>query len=556
MRSLISSFVPPVLPASPIRSYFCSSRYHLAQDAFFAVRSSHRGRSNTLESLLSVGPQLLSSGGRNAVASLGQRQPYRAISRWHPSAAVHRVSLLDAHPLHMHHRRQSAPRTLLNSPKSDAPALRSKVSSSDARDNNSVRKMSAVGYYVQSSGGEALDVSGNERDACDYFEGGPRTPSSSTAPDTQLLPWPATFGPDTGITLAETLRQATEWLQKHDVVDPEPSASELLAKAAGFDSPQDMLTKWPAASSSAAAAGLTNAAEWDELRRLCGLRAAQHVPVQYLVGEWDFHRLLLEMRPPTLIPRPETEELVDMVLKWLRRDVIDSSDGTGGGSESLRFLDVGSGTGAIGLALLNDLPGASCVAIDAQQTAVQLSRRNAERTGLQDWYSCFHTDIASFGTTTPDVCTAKGTDYGFGGGSEAARGVDAGEGGFDGCFDFIVSNPPYIPRRDMEALPRDVADHEDSVALGGGEDGLDVVREIVQRCPRLLRKGGPRQLWMEVDTSHPEAMQRWFGGEGGVGGDLAGVVQFEWMRDMSQRPRFVRLTFAEEGVDGMEQGSL
>lgn len=431
--------------------------------------------------------------------------------------------------------------------------LRSMASTSDAGDN--AQQMKAVGYHRHSKGGEALDESSNERDACDGFKGAPRT-SSSTVSDMKLLPWPAALAPDTDITLAETLQQATEWLQFHDVVDPEPSASELLAKAAGFDSPQDMFTKWPAASSSAAAAGLTTVAEWDEMRRLCRLRAEQHVPVQYLVGEWDFHHLSLEMRPPTLIPRPETEELVDMVLKWLRRDVIDLSSSAGGASEILRFLDVGSGTGAIGLALLNDLPGASCVAIDAQQTAVRLSRRNAERTGLQDRYSCFHTDIARFGTK-PGTCPAKVTD-GIGD-RETARGVKEGEG-IDGCFDFIVSNPPYIPRRDMEALPRDVAEHEDSVALDGGEDGLDVVREIVQRCPRLLRKGGPRQLWMEVDTSHPEAMQRWFGLEGSIGGDgerqveecgAFGVTRFEWMTDMSQRPRFVRLTFAEEGVDGM-----
>ncbi|CAM9714048.1 unnamed protein product, partial [Ectocarpus fasciculatus] len=280
------------------------------------------------------------------------------------------------------------------------------------------------------------------------------------------------------------------------VVDPEPSASELLAKAAGFRSPQEMLSKQQQQGVDTVRLSRT---AWKEFRRLCVLRAVQHVPVQYLVGEWDFYGLTLEMAPPTLIPRPETEELVEMILN----DGTDSS-GDESGECGMRFLDVGSGTGALGLALLGELPsGARCVAVDMQESAVRLSRRNAARTGLRARYSCFH----------------------------AADG--SGDLDFDGSFDFIVSNPPYIPTRDMEALPRDVADHEDSVALDGGEDGLDIVRDIVQLCPRLLRKGGPRQLWMEVDTSHPEAMQRWLGLEVGLG-----VAKFEWMRDMSQRPRF------------------
>ena len=331
------------------------------------------------------------------------------------------------------------------------------------------------------------------------------------------------------------------------------------------------------------------------------------MPVQYLVGEWDFYGLSLEMQPPTLIPRPETEELVDRVLQWVRQEGVetgnnngfvvchgDGGDGvgvsvSGGGNDGdaaggLHFLDVGSGTGVIGLTLLKELPGARCVAIDAQPAAVRLSRRNAERTGLQPRYSCFHKKIAEFGSGFRAGAgdgfgerTGFGAEFGTGAGNEkpvsaetgdkagvksAEGGVaehegGGGEGTFDGSFDFIVSNPPYIPKRDMKALPPDVADHEDSVALDGGEDGLDVVRDIVRRCPSLLRRGGPRELWMEVDTSHPEVMQRWLGlavGGGAVQECAAhGVTKFEWMTDMSQRPRFVRLTFAEDGDPDREE---
>lgn len=404
--------------------------------------------------------------------------------------------------------------------------------------------------------------------------------------DNVLATWPSALSPDatdnTGTSFEEIAKQAAGWLRIHDVVDPEPSASELLAKATGFRSPQEMLARQRQHPTEEKESAKLSRGELEEFRRLCVLRAVQHVPVQYLVGEWDFYGLSLEMQPPSLIPRPETEELVEIVLKWLHQEVIsiatenspaastavNANHGGGGvGLSGLRFLDVGSGTGAIGLALLNELPaGTRCVAIDAQETAVLLSRRNAERTGLQGKYICSHIGIAEFGaesrppTDKGGVETQSASDpsrrtSGTGiekGGGEEGETLDS-----DGDFDFIVSNPPYIPRRDMEALPRDVADHEDSIALDGGEDGLDVIRDIVRRCPILLRKGGPRQLWMEVDTSHPEAMQRWLGLEVGVGEGAGadqeceshGVTRFEWMRDMSQRPRFVRLTFAEEDAE-------
>lgn len=375
-------------------------------------------------------------------------------------------------------------------------------------------------------------------------------------PTDGLLPWPEALAPDTTLTVTEAVKQVANWLQMHEVVDPEPSASELFAKAAGFRSPQHMFAGSPPHMVGTADLGMT-AAKWVELRRLCGLRAAKHVPVQYLVGEWDFHHLSLEMKPPTLIPRPETEELVDIVLKWVRRELLPiesvnlgtNTGGGGGGGNGLRFLDVGSGTGAIGLALLNELPSASCVAIDVEAPAVALSCSNAQRTGLQDRYSCFHASITDFGTSSSSNVRA-----GCGPPLDSVSTV-MDEGEFAGAFDFIISNPPYIPKRDMATLPTDVAAHEDSVALDGGEDGMDVIREIVRRCPRLLKKGGARQLWMEVDTSHPEAIQRWLGlkvGQERVQESHAfGVTKFEWMNDMSQRPRFVRLTFIEEGARGM-----
>ena len=189
----------------------------------------------------------------------------------------------------------------------------------------------------------------------------------------EVTPWPEVLGPNNkSIPKAEAIKHVAKWFEMHSVVDPEPSAAELVAKAAGFRSPQDMFAGRPSAVTGQSNLDMTPQ-KWIDLKRMCWLRAAQHVPVQYLVGEWDFHNLSLEMEPPSLIPRPETEELVEIILKWLRQEVRIADAGTtpsacaAGGGDALRFLDVGSGTGAIGLALLNELPGATCMAIDVQE---------------------------------------------------------------------------------------------------------------------------------------------------------------------------------------------
>ena len=133
---------------------------------------------------------------------------------------------------------------------------------------------------------------------------------------------------------------------------------------------------------------------------------------------------------------------MDLVLDWW-------------GSSTAHFADVGSGSGCLGLALLNKLPeGSSCTAIDISEEAVALSKRNAEKLGLSSVYDASRRSA-----------------------SELA-----------GAFDFIVSNPPYIPSRDLQGLDAEVVDFEDPRALDGGADGLDVARELLDRAPLVFQK--------------------------------------------------------------------
>lgn len=263
--------------------------------------------------------------------------------------------------------------------------------------------------------------------------------------------------PSDGQTIASALALATASFTDSGVPEPALSAEHLLTRCAGFGS-------------SRAALSIHKQEHLDDGARvafetMCTERLARR-PVQYILGDWDFLDLTLTMRAPVLIPRPETEELVELVLEA-------HGHARGGDSGATSFLDVGCGSGAIGLALLHRLPEARCVAIDVSAAAAELSAHNAELCGLADRYRVELVD----------------------GGVAACA--------FDVRFDVIVANLPYIPRSDMETLEPEVAWYEDVGALCGGEDGLDIVRETLAAAPRLLRSDGPRTIWLEVDPTHP-----------------------------------------------------
>ena len=168
---------------------------------------------------------------------------------------------------------------------------------------------------------------------------------------------------------------------------------------------------------------------------------------------------------------------MDLVLDWW-------------GSSPATFADVGCGSGCLGLALLNKLPeGSSCAAIDVSEEAVSLSKRNAEKLGLASVYDASLQEA-----------------------SELA-----------GAFDFIVSNPPYIPARDLQGLDAEVSNFEDPRALDGGADGLVVARQLLERAPCVL-KGDRKSVWLELDETGPALLSRSYACESFV--DLAGKERF------------------------------
>lgn len=216
-------------------------------------------------------------------------------------------------------------------------------------------------------------------------------------------------------------------------------------------------------------------AEQAVLSKLLGQRLLRQ-PVQHIIGDWDFVGITLAMQKGVLCPRPETEQLVTLCM-----DVIN------GGDEDIpnpRILDVGCGTGAIGLALLDLLPYAECDAIDIEEACIELAMDNAELNRLQTRYRCALFGVAEFADAFAEL-------------------------EMDSRYDLVVSNPPYIPDGAADTLEPEVRLHERGTALFGGPDGLDVVRQILTVLPGLLEPCGT--LLMEVDESHPaliEAMLR------------------------------------------------
>lgn len=223
-------------------------------------------------------------------------------------------------------------------------------------------------------------------------------------------------------------------------------------------------------------------------------RREAHEPVAYIRRRRAFRTLELEVTPDVLIPRPETETLVDVALEALA--VVPAEHG-----EPLA-LDVGTGSGCIALALAAEDPFVRVTAVDVSEAAAELARHNAARLGLGGRLRILHSDL--FAALPPEE-----------------------------RFDLIVSNPPYIPAFEYEALEPNVRDYEPRLALHGGTDGLDVYRRLVPEALGRLRAGGT--LALEVGARQAAAVRALFAAAAGYGtplerADLGGVARVVWAK--------------------------
>ncbi|XP_015603428.1 hemK methyltransferase family member 1 [Cephus cinctus] len=213
--------------------------------------------------------------------------------------------------------------------------------------------------------------------------------------------------------------------------------------------------------------------EVEKLEMLCQCRLSR-MPVQYIIGEWDFRDITLNLIPPVFIPRPETEILVDIVLKQLSSTQ----------QEKCRILEIGCGSGAISLALAHSSDKVQSVAIDVNKHACNLTRSNCKNLGLDDRLTIINAALEKDGIIKILDDTENKIEF------------NREE------FDFIVSNPPYVPTSKLSELAPEIKIYEDLRALDGGSDGLDVIKPLLRYAAKALKTDG--SLFIEVDTSHPE----------------------------------------------------
>jgi release factor glutamine methyltransferase len=186
-----------------------------------------------------------------------------------------------------------------------------------------------------------------------------------------------------------------------------------------------------------------------ELEALRGLvsRRGRREPIAYILGTRGFHAIDLRVGPGVLVPRPDTETLVDAALAWIPVE-----------ADPCYVADVGCGTGAIGLAVATARPGVRLYAIDCSADALRYARENTSQLGLSD-------RVALMGGDLLDPIPTKRP------------------------IDWVLSNPPYLRTSEIDALEPEVATYEPRLALDGGEDGLEVYRRLVPMAAKRARKG-------------------------------------------------------------------
>jgi len=215
------------------------------------------------------------------------------------------------------------------------------------------------------------------------------------------------------------------------------------------------------------------------------VRRERREPISHILGRKGFWKIMVQVNAHVLTPRPDTEVVVDMALRWFTE------------GEPFSMLDLGVGSGAILLAILAERPAAKGLGVDVSDEALAVARENAANLGLAGRVALLRGDWT----------------WGLG----------------DNSFDLVVSNPPYIPTADIDTLEPEVRDYEPRLALDGGADGLEAYRFLAPEILRVLKPGARFAVEIGFDQSAPvEALFK-----------QAGALEVETIKDLALRDRVV-----------------
>ncbi len=277
-------------------------------------------------------------------------------------------------------------------------------------------------------------------------------------------------------TILSLIRWSEEYLTEKGIDSPRLNAELMLASALGYKR-IDLYTRFD------------KPLVREELDRYKALfvRRIKKEPLQYILGHADFYGRRFSVCPDVLIPRPETEHLIEATIEIVKENDIQSPG----------ILDIGTGSGCIAITLAAEIEGAVITALDVSDRALKCADENAARHAVGDRINFKKINILDPYNAIPD----------------------------SGSYDFIVSNPPYIPLREWEKLPDEIKAHEPKYALTDERDGLSFLRRLTELAPATLKPGGwliceigygqfdeVRELF---DTSGARDIKHWY--------DLAGI---------------------------------
>jgi release factor glutamine methyltransferase len=223
---------------------------------------------------------------------------------------------------------------------------------------------------------------------------------------------------------------------------------------------------------------------------------ASGVPTQHLTGHQEFWGLDFEVTPDVLIPRPETEHVIEVALDRLGMRVGEDSQRR---HVPLRIADVGTGSGCIAIAVAKEFPGAQIVATDISAAAIEVARRNAARNDVSSRIEFIECNLLDLFLHRSPFAFAQGKPAT----SHPSPLLRASQ---SPAFDLIASNPPYIGRCEAVTLPREVREHEPEAALFGGETGTEIYGPLIEQAALLLKPGGI--LVLELGHNSAEHVSR------------------------------------------------
>jgi release factor glutamine methyltransferase len=275
------------------------------------------------------------------------------------------------------------------------------------------------------------------------------------------------------VTLQSVLESAADRLRSHSDT-PELDAQVLLASVL------KQSRSWLAAHPEARLDRELAAAFDAQIQRL-----ERGEPLPYVLGEWEFFGLTFRVTPDVLIPRPETELLVEHAIAWLRKLNVEG--------RKLNVADIGTGSGCIAISLAVNVPEIQVTATDISSAALTLARGNAERLHVSERVTFLQSDLIPDDDRGPWTVDDESQSM--------VHRPPSSVVGRPSSFDLIVANLPYIPTDTLHGLP--IFRREPTLALDGGMDGLDFIRRLLAKAPARLAPGG--MMLLEIEASQGQS---------------------------------------------------